>query len=96
MLRHAVRLGAGEAASLAIARSRGLPLATDDRPARAAAAEDPSVLVISTAELMHRWVQERPPDEVRGALVAITGRAAFRPPSSDPLAEWWDDVISDA
>jgi predicted nucleic acid-binding protein len=95
MLRHVVRLGAGEAASLAIGRSRGLPLATDDRPARAAAAEEPAVRVISTAELMHTWAKGRPAQDVRAALAAIAGRAAFRPPLSDPLAEWWDEVMSD-
>jgi predicted nucleic acid-binding protein len=95
MIRYAVRLGAGEAAALAIARARGLPLATDDRPARRVATEAPAVPLVSTAELMRDWARDRTRHEVRSALRAITRTAAFRPRASDPLAGWWSDVIDD-
>ena len=95
MLRYTVRLGPGEAAALAIARARGLPLSTDDRPARRAAAENPAVRVVSTAELMHEWATGRPEAEVALALRKIEVTAAFRPRASDPLAGWWG-ALTDA
>lgn len=86
----AADLGDGEAASLAIAHGRGVPIATDDLPARRSALQlSPSVEVRSTGELLHSWAFERSTDQVAKALRRIEEGASFRPPRQDPLSAWW-------
>jgi predicted nucleic acid-binding protein len=86
----AAELGDGEAASLAIAHGRGLPVATDDIAGRRAArALEPAVSLMSTSELLRTWSANSHVDDVAAALARIEQGASFRPPHNDPNAPWW-------
>lgn len=89
-IRYARDLDDGEAMSLAVAERRGLPLATDDRKARAIAARDaPGVRLISTAEIVFAWAGGRERGVVAEAVRLIRERARFIPPAGDPRLAWW-------
>lgn len=91
---YALELDDGEAMSLAIAQARDLGLATDERKARRVLRENaPHIPVISTAEIMHAWAQVRDQAEVVATLRLIHSRARFRPPDSDPLVVWWNQML---
>ncbi len=82
----------GEAEAMAIAASRGMALATDDRKARRVATELPSAIrLVSTSDLMRSWAStnEIADAAVSAALVAIERRASFVPARNDPNREWW-------
>lgn len=82
----------GEAASLAVAIHRRLPLATDDRKARRLAqASTPAVELVTTSELLRGWAmdQDEPAARVSGALRGIELRASFVPGRNDPHHGWW-------
>lgn len=84
-------LGEGEAASLALGLSRGVAVATDDRPARRAARRlDPPVELVSTSQLLRAWATTVTSAEVSEAIGLIESRASFRPPRVDPNSGWWD------
>lgn len=89
----AADLDDGEAMSLAICRSRGYALATDDRKARRIAGQLPlpAVPLVSTSQIAHHWAGKTgaSQDELRHLLAAIELRARFIPPHDDPLREWW-------
>jgi hypothetical protein len=92
MLDLATTLGDGEAESIAIARSRGMRLVTDDRPARNAARRTkPPVALLSTSELMRAWASPQEPDIIAKAVERIEVGASFRPPRVDPNAGWWSE-----
>lgn len=89
-IRYARDLDDGEAMSMAVAESRGLPLATDDRKARAVAAREAvGVRLISTAEIVFAWAGGRGRRVVAEMVRLIRERARFLPPSDDPRLEWW-------
>jgi hypothetical protein len=80
----------GEAATLAVAESRGLAVATDDRKARRILTMlDREPAVTSTAAIVRTWASSRTDEEVRGCLTLIERRASFLPPRNDPDGEWW-------
>jgi hypothetical protein len=89
-VRFAMQLDDGEASCLAIAKSRGWTVATDDRKARRIASEN-GILLVSTPELIQRWIDATSPDEATaGALLRRVERfAKYRPSRSDPLHGWW-------
>ena len=89
-VRFAMELNDGEASCLAIAKSRGWTVATDDRKARRIASEN-GIALISTPELTQRWVNATSPDEATTVelLIRIERFAKFRPRRSDPLHGWW-------
>lgn len=89
-VRFAMELDDGEASCLAIAKSRGWTVATDDRKARRIASEN-GIVLISTPELIQKWVNAMSPDEATAIelLRRIERFARFRPRRSDPLHEWW-------
>lgn len=89
-VRFAMELDDGEASCLAIAVSRGWTVATDDRKARRIA-KDNGVALISTPELIQRWVDAASPCEstVSEVLKRIELFAKFRPRRNDPLHGWW-------
>lgn len=94
-VRFAMEIDDGEASCLALAQSRGWIVATDDRKAiRLATAS--GISVITTPELVQRWVNLTGPDEedVVEALRCIERFALFRPRQSRPLYEWWDRFVS--
>lgn len=90
----------GEAMSLAICRSRGYALATDDRKARRVAGQLalPSVQLRSTSQIVHHWAIRAgaAPRDLRRILSVIELRARFIPPHDDPLREWWLRIRSEA
>lgn len=81
----------GEAQAIALAASRGLPLASDDRRATRAATLR-GIQVLSTPELLARW--ERvvgSPDRVGQFLRLVERRSHFRPSRRHELSSWWED-----
>lgn len=86
----AMQLDDGEASCLAIALSRGWTVATDDRKARRIAYEN-GISLISTPELIQRWVDATAASEatVAEVLKRIEHFAKFQPRRSDPLYGWW-------
>jgi predicted nucleic acid-binding protein len=91
LIQLSVSLGDGEAASLAVAQGRRVAVATDDRPARAAARRlRPIVNLTSTSELLRGWSTERPRATVATVLQRIEVGASFVPPQRDPNAGWWE------
>ncbi len=82
----------GEAASLAVAVHRRLPLATDDRKARRLAqTRTPAVEIVTTAGLLRGWAADHDKSAARvsDTLRSIELRASFVPGRSDPHREWW-------
>jgi len=86
----AARLDDGEAACLAIAKSRGWTLATDDRPATNLAGQA-GVPVVTTAQLVEEWAETTKADnaEIASTLSNIQTFAKFVPRPSSPGASWW-------
>jgi predicted nucleic acid-binding protein len=86
----ATRIDDGEAMALAIAKSRGWTLSTDDRKARRIA-DGLSVSVLTTPDLIKRWADSAivSCDELRDTLRLIEDRASFFPAVSHPLHAWW-------
>ncbi|NQT41220.1 MAG: hypothetical protein HQ581_27275 [Planctomycetes bacterium] len=93
-VRYARELDDGEAACLAIAKRRGWTVATDDRKAiRVATAQ--RIAVVTTPELVHKWVETAKPEEskVCEVLRNIESFARFRPGKSAKLYPWWTRVV---
>ena len=92
---YALELDDGEAMSLAIAQSRRLVLATDERKARRIARENaPELPIISTVEIIRAWAEGKERRDVSAAVRSILARARFRPPDSDLLAIWWTEMLN--
>ena len=91
-VRLAVRLDDGEAACLAIAKTRSWTLATDDRVARRISSEL-NVPTLSTAELVKFWAEQSnaTDEDVRVSLTNIQKLASFQPRPGSPESEWWFD-----
>jgi predicted nucleic acid-binding protein len=90
---YAAELDDGEAMSMALAESRELVLATDDRKARRLFVEnvDAPHRLLSTAELLRDWVDSHgvSPDRLKSALHRIMNRARYTPNRSDSNFMWW-------
>jgi predicted nucleic acid-binding protein len=85
----------GEAMSLAIAATRQITLATDERKVeRLVAEEGLKVRLLSTGAIMHAWAQQQEVDRVRQALMSIAQRARFRPPAHCPHRNWWEELTN--
>lgn len=91
----ASRIDDGEAMALAIAKTRGWIVSTDDRKARRLATEL-GVRVWTTPQIMKRWadVTKSPQDVVRSRLLRIEQRARFFPAPADPLCPWWQSCVT--
>jgi hypothetical protein len=87
---YARHLDDGEAMALSLAASRGWVLATDDRRARSMA-ESARVQLMSTPEILKRWVDRDAPTEqtLSETLLRIKQRARYLPGVRDPLFDWW-------
>lgn len=90
---YASALDDGEAMSLAIALSRGLVLATDERKARRLFLEvtaDPQRLT-STSELFRLWADAESvaPERLKAALLHVEKRARYQPSGNDINYRWW-------
>lgn len=90
MLALAAKLGQGEAAAIAVARTRELPFATDDRAAQDAADLEHDRL-LTTPQLLRGWAESGNSNrgEISAAIKLIETRASFRPRSLDPDFDWW-------
>lgn len=90
----AIEVDDGEASSLAIAKSRNWTVATDDRKAIRLASES-GIAVITTPELLDRWVRNTNPteDDITLAIRAIERFAKFRPRHGSPLYDWWSSKL---
>lgn len=90
----AQQLDDGEASILAIAKSRGWIVATDDKKARRIAAER-QISTVGTSEIIRAWTaSEKTSDQHVGALlrnIQLFGR--FQPPRSDPLYGWRTQMV---
>jgi predicted nucleic acid-binding protein len=96
LVEFAASLGDGEAASAAIAISRGYLLATDDRKARRVVqSAHPAVELLTTSQLLELWQRRSglPPAEMAAILKNVTARATFAPPKNDPARTWWDATL---
>lgn len=85
----------GEAASGALAHSRGFIVATDDRAAISAfQRHDPPIPTRSTASILKQWAERAAVDgdTLKAALMEIRERANFEPGARDPLQAWWRAV----
>lgn len=93
----AAQLDDGEASCLAIAKSRGWTVATDDRKAIRVASES-GISVITTPELIERWVKASSPTvrEIIETLRSIERFANFRPRRASPLHDWWTSFSESA
>jgi predicted nucleic acid-binding protein len=85
------QVGDGEAATIAAAVGRGLPLATDDRRARRLCARLKLPTPIRTLALLRRYAEavELADSDVRHLLRIVRDRASFAAPRDDPDGEWW-------
>ena len=84
--------GDGEAASLALASSRGYAVATDDRRARGfAKREVPNVPLVYSLEIVRTWSERRgvPADALREALESLREHGSYVPGRAHPEYEWW-------
>jgi predicted nucleic acid-binding protein len=92
----ALSLDDGEAMALAIAKSRGWKLATDDRKARITAAAV-GVTVVTTPELLERWASQTGSSrvEIAGALRRIETLARFAPFDDSSASQWWRKFIQE-
>ena len=86
----ATQLDDGEAMTLAIALSRDLTLATDERKARKVFldAGGHADRLISTPQILQQWSQAAS-IEITPFLTLIETRARYRPRHTDPLYKWW-------
>jgi len=87
----------GEAMALAIAKSRGWTLATDDRKAKRFAS-DLDVPVVTTPELMQRWAMASKirPAKLKRLLSNIQNCARFVPAEDAPCYDWWTGAVGGA
>jgi predicted nucleic acid-binding protein len=82
----------GEAMSIAIAASRKLELAIDDKQARNHINRTfPFLKLWSTPEIIKQWAEAAmlSQDRLRQVTQSIEGRARYRPPSKHTLSGWW-------
>lgn len=94
---YAANLDDGEAMSLALAESRGLVLATDDRKARRLFVDivDAPHRLLSTSELLRDWADSQAvsPERLRFALHRIMNRARYTPNRNDSNFLWWLNAV---
>jgi predicted nucleic acid-binding protein len=94
---YAGQLDDGEAMSLALAQSRGLFMATDDRKARRLFTEEveDSRRLLSTAGILRSWSEKVGLErvELKKMLLDVSRRGRFFPQSGDPNFTWWSDAI---
>jgi predicted nucleic acid-binding protein len=91
----AVDLDDGEAMALAVAKSRGWVLATDDRKARRMS-DTLAVPVLTTTQIVRRWAERNciGSAEVRQAIVNMRELARFVPRQGFPEYRWWMEQLA--
>lgn len=88
---YAAKLDDGEAATMAVAVSRSLPLATDDKAALRLCTEMELPQPTCTSALLRKYSMEAglTPKEVQRILHMVNDQASFMPPRTDPEHTWW-------
>lgn len=91
-VRLATLLDDGEAACMTIASCRSVSLATDDRKA-IAVANDLGVEVLTTPDILKRWIDTVSPQPQNIGVVIrnIERYGRFKPHYTSPRAQWWSD-----
>ena len=91
----ALSLDDGEAMALAIAKHRKWKLATDDRKALAKA-KSVGVAIVTTPELVRRWIAGTGYSEAQIAdvLKRIEQLARFVPADASDAALWWRKIVA--
>lgn len=89
-VRLAAELDDGEAMALALAKTRGWSLATDDRKARRLS-EKMTVPVLTTPQIVRIWAERNSVGvpAIAMALARIRDLARFVPSEGFPEYEWW-------
>jgi hypothetical protein len=95
---YATQLDDGEAMSLALAYSRGVSMASDDRKARRLFTEeigDPKRL-LSTSQILKEWSEKAGMNaaNLKRVLIDVSRRGRFFPNSGDAHFEWWSRGIA--
>jgi len=88
----------GEAMSIALAASRHLELAIDDKQAANHTRRTfPELRLWSTPEILKQWAETSSvdPSILREAIPCIEIRARYFPPKSHALAAWWRKMHED-
>ena len=91
-MQFATEIDDGEAQALAIAKSRGYTLLTDDRKAlRIARRPDVAVATVTTVGVLQDWQAHRSPTvaELRVVIERIQTLARFAPNKDSPDRTWW-------
>jgi predicted nucleic acid-binding protein len=80
----------GEASTLAVARERGIEVATDDRRAIRVAGEL-GVTILTTPQLMRDWAERSGATavDISAAVTNVEQRGNFSPRRDDPEHPWW-------
>lgn len=97
-IQFAAALFDGEAEASALAVARGYTLATDDRKARRVVTRRQSaVRLTGTLELLRDWqlTAQALDAEAADALRRIAERASYQPRRTDPLYDWWKQLIGE-
>lgn len=93
----AAQLDDGEAMTIAIALSRSMFLATDDKKARRIFRENTSHggTLLSTSDLVREWAEtnKRSFIEIKSILIRIETIARYFPPQSDNNYGWWNSFL---
>lgn len=96
-IEQAIVVDDGEAMSIAIAASRHLELAIDDKQAaNHARRRFPEIKLWTTPGILKRWADSDRIDAVSlsAAIQLIESRSRYIPPKSHPLTAWWQAAKS--
>jgi predicted nucleic acid-binding protein len=93
----AAQIDDGEAATIAVAISRDMQVATDDKKAiRILQQEAPNLTRLSTLDIIKLWseIVSITPVELKTALENILKYASYRPGKNHHLFEWWQRALN--
>jgi predicted nucleic acid-binding protein len=93
----ALQIDDGEAATIAIAISRHMQVATDDKKAvRILKQEAPDIVCFSTLEVIKAWSEKLSvnSEQMKVALSSILKHANYRPGKGHKLFEWWQNTMN--
>ncbi|MFD7655999.1 hypothetical protein ACFV4N_18660 [Actinosynnema sp. NPDC059797] len=85
----------GEAATIAVARSRSLAIATDDRKARRVAVEVGLATPTGTTALLREYAEATgsTPQQLAALLRRVRDEASYVPRHTDENFTWWQQAI---